>query len=121
MLNTSGTHVYGYAVPAAWAYRIPRLRIFVPPPYTMGSLLALAKVVLLQGFDEFLDALDWWNWTGIVHWSEMLKDTILTLAVPMVLSGVWMLWRRRFRAARATALRGYDRPGYLLYGSKRTS
>jgi hypothetical protein len=63
--------------------------------YRLGPVWALVPVVLLQGLNEGLDARDWWHWTGNVPWSEMLTDSLATLAAPAVIATLWMLRRQR--------------------------
>lgn len=57
--------------------------------------MALVPVFLLQGLNEALDARDWWHWTGTVQWSEMLTDTLATIAAPTLLAALWMMKRQR--------------------------
>ena len=60
----------------------------------LGPLWALLPVVALQGFNEVLDARNWWHWTGTIKWSEAWTDTLATLALPTAIAAAWMMWRR---------------------------
>lgn len=50
---------------------------------------ALAKgfgiLVIVQLLNEVVDGIQWIFWTGTVHWDEALRDTGLTLALPLAL------------------------------------
>ncbi|MBF9060068.1 hypothetical protein HKCCSP123_12840 [Rhodobacterales bacterium HKCCSP123] len=60
-------------------------------------LLAFGVVTLLQLVNEVLDAVQWVIWTGRIAWGEALKDTALTLVLPVsaiCAAGVAGLFRR---------------------------
>jgi hypothetical protein len=59
-------------------------------------LYPLAGLTGLQVLNEVLDAVQWWGWTQTIPWAEAVKDTALTLALPLLVAG-----GTGFRAARA--------------------
>ena len=61
---------------------------------TFGPALGAPACRALQGFNEVLDARNWWHWTGTIKWSEAWTDTLATLALPTAIAAAWMMWRR---------------------------
>lgn len=61
-------------------------------------LYGLLGVTLLQLLNETLDAVQWHAWTGRVHWEEALRDTAVTLILPVLITAWAWIARHRQQA-----------------------
>lgn len=64
--------------------------------------LAVLGLLGLQLLNETFDAVQWVIWTGRIPWAEVAQDTLVTLALPVIILSVLSV-RRHLRDRRAMA------------------
>lgn len=64
--------------------------------------LAVLGLLGLQLLNETFDAVQWVIWTGRIPWAEVAQDTLVTLALPVIILSVLSV-RRHLRDRRAIA------------------